>query len=409
MNLHRLFRHAFVFSLAVISSFSASAAAQSPESTRLTHSVAAVTQSTPQSTPRDISDLLQPIIAKHDIPGMAAAIVRGETLAAIGAAGVRAVGHHEKVTTNDLWHIGSCTKSMTATMIAALVEDGTLAWDTRLFDVFPRLEGAAHESWKSVTLAHLLTNRSGASGSVEPPLWATLFRSNETPAKQRLMLLDGFAAKPTLATPGTKNIYSNQGFAIAGAMAERATGSTWESLMRERLFHPLGMNSADFGPPGLPGVMSQPRGHDQSGKPIEPTHDADNPAAISPAGRVHCTIADWAKYVSLHLRASRDNPNRSVKLLRPETFERLHTVPKGADAAYGFGWAVPERAWAGGAVLTHNGSNTMWFSVTWIAPKKDFAVLVCCNKGGASAEKACDEASSALIRHHLSTTANQDE
>jgi hypothetical protein len=57
-------------------------------------------------------------------------------------------------------------------------------------------------------------------------------------------------------------------------------------------------------------------------------------------------------------------------------------------------------AGATGNVLTHSGSNTMWFCVTWIAPERDFAVLVMCNQGERG-DKACDEAASAMIQDEL--------
>ena len=62
------------------------------------------------------------------------------------------------------------------------------------------------------------------------------------------------------------------------------------------------------------------------------------------------------------------------------------------------GWVVVDRDWAGGAALTHAGSNTMWFAVTWVAPQRDFAVLVACNQGGDVAAQACDDAAWALIQ-----------
>ena len=67
------------------------------------------------------------------------------------------------------------------------------------------------------------------------------------------------------------------------------------------------------------------------------------------------------------------------------------------------GWSIAERDWAGSKkrVLTHNGSNNLWFCVTWIAPELDFAVLVCCNQGGPKADKACDEVAWALIQDEL--------
>ncbi len=83
-------------------------------------------------------------------------------------------------------------------------------------------------------------------------------------------------------------------------------------------------------------------------------------------------------------------------MLQPATFDKLHT-PSANEPRYALGWRVVERRWGGGDVLTHTGGNTMWFAVTWLAPKRGFAVLVACNQGGDEAEKACDEAASALI------------
>jgi CubicO group peptidase (beta-lactamase class C family) len=221
--------------------------------------------------------------------------------------------------------------------------------------------------------------------------------------EQRRALVEGVLKNPPAAPPGTRFIYSNAGVSIAGAMAEKVTGIPWEELMQKRLFEPLGMASAGFGAPGKRGSLDEPRGHRESGQPIEPGRDADNPAAIGPAATVRCTIDDWGKYVALHLQAARENAH----LLTAETFTKLHTPARltGSRTEYAMGWGTPKRGWARGdgpkatgRVLTHNGSNTLWFCVTWIAPEKDFAVLIACNQGGKEAETACDEAAQALIK-----------
>src|SRR5947209_5537965 len=78
---------------------------------------------------------------------------------------------------------------------------------------------------------------------------------------QRYSLLRGLVTRPIAAPRGSKFIYSNEGYAIAGAMIERVTGRAWEDLMRERIFEPLGMKSAGFGTPASPGEVDQPWGH----------------------------------------------------------------------------------------------------------------------------------------------------
>src|SRR5688572_5245588 len=109
---------------------------------------------------RDVSALIGPIIEKHEVPGMAVAIVIGGEMVAHGCAGIRKNGEVEKIAIADLFHLGSCTKSMTATMIATLVEEGKLKWETTVGEVFADVP--MHEQWKSVRLEQLLTNSSGA-------------------------------------------------------------------------------------------------------------------------------------------------------------------------------------------------------------------------------------------------------
>src|SRR4051812_30681891 len=94
--------------------------------------------------PRDLSPTLEPIIVQHDVPGMVAALIDGDHILAIGATGVRRRGDATKVTVNDRFHIGSCTKAMTATLCAMLVEEGKLSWDRTLAEAFPELKNKMH-------------------------------------------------------------------------------------------------------------------------------------------------------------------------------------------------------------------------------------------------------------------------
>jgi len=367
---------------------SARTAAQAPESAP-----------TRPAAPEGLGPLLEPIRAKHGLPALGGAIVRGDRLVAIGAVGVRAQGSKAPVTTKDLWHLGSCTKSMTATAIARLVDRGVLSWKSTLAEAFPEPRPKVAAGWEAATLEHLLTHRSGAPSDLRPGgLWARLWKREGTPTEQRRQLVEGVLAKPPLTPPGTKHLYANAGFAIAGAMAEKALGKPWEEIVRAELFEPLGMSRAGFGPPGKAGEMDQPRGHAPSPEgpvPVEPGPGADNPPAVAPAGTVHAPLEDWAKYASLHLAGARGKSD----FLKPETWKTLHTPPPGET--YACGWVVRDRDWAGGRTLWHNGSNTMWYAEMWIAPEKDFASLVATNVGGDGSREAAAEAGRALREHGL--------
>jgi CubicO group peptidase (beta-lactamase class C family) len=381
---------------------------------------------------RDISSLLSPIIREHKVPAMAVAIVQGWKTTHLGVAGVRKSGEKDKVTVEDKWHLGSDTKAMTATLCGVLVEENKLRWNQTLAETFPDLAPHPEKmnpAWKPVTLEQLLTNRAGAPANLDRDgLWQSLWNFKGTPTESRRALLEGVLKHPPEHEPGSKFLYSNAGFAIAGHMAEKVTGTSWEELMTRKVFDPLQMFSAGFGPPGTkagkpvkrddidapPGGykpesgITQPRGHRSNGSPVEPGPNADNPVAIGPAGIVHCTIGDWAKFIALHLRGDPSIAGGGdYKLLRADTMKKLHT--EGADTdgkpdgTYAMGWGITTRAWAGapgspGRVLTHAGSNTMWYCVTWIAPEKDLAILITCNQGGDAAVKACDQAAQMLIR-----------
>ncbi len=263
----------------------------------------------------------------------------------------------------DLVHLGSCTKAMTATMIGTLVDEGKLTWGSTFLELFPNAAKELHRDFQTVTLAQLLTHRAGLPAHAP---WGNL--SGTTTTQKRRDLLYRLLKEAPENRPGSTYLYSNVGYALAGLMAEQVTGQSWEELMRRRLFEPLGMTSAGFGSPGHAGRVNQPWGHHASDDEVRPTL-RDNVPALGPAGTVHCTVPDWAKFAALHLRAARG----TARLLKSSSFRALHNPPPGSD--YAGGWKVVERSWANGLALCHSGSNTNWFAVVWIAPCAQFRGL----------------------------------
>jgi CubicO group peptidase (beta-lactamase class C family) len=236
----------------------------------------------------------------------------------------------------------------------------------------------------------LLTHRGGVPGNPPSDGWKRAWEQRGTPTEQRYEFMRAVLDEPPEAAPGTRYIYSNQGYAIAGAMLEKVTGIAWEQLITDRLFKPLHMDSAGFGPPGAKGKVDQPWGHTRKLLMTIPLQE-DNPPAIAPAGRVHCSLSDLATYAIFHMQGERDGG-----LLKRETFRRLHNPPDGGD--YACGWVCLKRPWAAGTALMHNGSNTMWYLVMWLAPAKDFAVVVATNTGASDTFKGCDEVAAEMIR-----------
>jgi CubicO group peptidase (beta-lactamase class C family) len=346
-----------------------------------------------RSTPADSAQSLEVIRKKHDLPALAVVVVKEGRICDRAAVGVRKAGVSTRVATNDVFHIGSCTKSMTATLTAMLIEEDKLRWDTTIAEVFPELKGAMDKQYEAVTVEQLLTHRGGVPGAPPAAAWKRAWEQKGTPAQQRREFIEAVLRQPPEAAPGTKMIYSNQGYAIVGAMLEKRTGTPWETLITERLFKPLHMDSAGFGPPGTTGALDQPWGHTRRLLVTLPLQE-DNPPAIAPGGRVHCSLDDLARFTIFHLQRGQTN-----SLLKAKTLDRLHTPPHGGD--YACGWVVVKRNWASGNALMHNGSNTMWYVVMWLAPERNFSVVVGTNIAGSDAEQGCDEVAAAMIQQWL--------
>src|SRR5262249_49129670 len=144
------------------------------------------------------------------------------------------------------------------------------------------------------------------------------------PTDQREAFAADVLARPPAAEPGEMS-YSNAGFTVAAAMAERVTGERWEDLVRSRIFEPLGMTSAGFGWPGAGGPApgpsatgpdgseacpaprppAVPYGHwevDGAYRPQPPNGAYQLGPLIGPAGDLHMNVADLARFARVHLR-----------------------------------------------------------------------------------------------------------
>ena len=328
-----------------------------------------------------IRDLLTETITDEEIPGIIAAIVDENGIRRIEAAGVRKLGSTTKLTVDDLIHLGSCTKAMTSTLLGTLVERGELTWQTTLIEVFPELKDIVHADYHPITLHQLVTHRAGVPTNAKN-WW--LFQDLEIKERRVAMIKDNLT-EPSLLAQGDYS-YSNLGYMIAGSMAEKVTGSSWERLMKDRLFDPLAMTTAGFGVPGTMGQTNQPWGHLKSGGTWQPIQ-ADNAEALGPAGTVHCTFEDWAKYISLQYLK-----NEPVVLDRKQIDFLMDPIGE-----YASGWGVFERKWANGTVLTHSGSNTMWLVTAWVAPEINRAFIVGMNSFDADSYSISDKIIGKLI------------
>jgi CubicO group peptidase (beta-lactamase class C family) len=329
----------------------------------------------------------------HHLPAVAALLQVDGKVAAQSAVGVRALGHPEAVSVNDEWHIGSDTKAFTATMIARLVERGVMKFEDTLAVCFPEAAPKMNAAYRNVTVAQLLSHMAGLPPMTDDkdlPVYLGVIKGITDVKAQRAALAKFYLSQPPALTPGTEFTYSNLGFILAGAAAERRTGKSWEDLVKAEVFTPLGIAHAGFGVPGTSAVIDQPRGHDmKDGKlvAIDPKAEAsDNPPSLGPAGTIHISLHDWMLFAQDQL----DGALGHGKLLKPETYRRLHT-PISSNGVYALGWGSKLGPNGVPLVLTHSGSNGYWLADVRVWPKHNIVLLVVTNAGNDEAEKAVKE------------------
>jgi CubicO group peptidase (beta-lactamase class C family) len=342
-----------------------------------------------------LADLLSQTCDQRGIPAMAAALIEGNQIVESAAAGVRAKGGGDAVEIDDRFHVGSVTKSMTATLVADLIEDGLMDWDTTVGELLPDLEML--EAYRTVTVSQLLRHRGGVQA------YTILSDEDEkrlsalpgTPTERRAGFVAEALAQDPVGPAGTFMSYSNAGFALLGLMAETAAGSAWEELMRQRVFGPLEMVTADFGWPATPQRPAQPRGH--FGTPpdlrVQSLDEFSLGDYLAPAGDVSCSIEDLARFAMLHLQGLQGIDG----LLSAATIRRLHDPgPHDDPNRYGGGWMISE-APSGELCHWHGGSAGTFYSMVWLLPESNRAGVVLMNSGAPSNDSLAREVLSSVL------------
>ena len=242
----------------------------------------------------DLQTLVKSAMAGSKVPAVGAVLMRDGTVSALAVQGVRRIDGNATVKPDDVWLIGSTGKVMTVAMVARLVERGLLSWDTPLEALLPDLAVHMNPPYRKVTLLQLLSHRSGLPRDIANLAASEKYFTDTraASAQREKFVINALRDKPIAAT-GSTFAYSNSAFLVAAMIAERATGQSYEALMQREVFAPLGMQTVGFGNTG----EGQNRGH-QHGKPMTQMVKFDDgaPAMYAPAGFLHMSLGDWARF-----------------------------------------------------------------------------------------------------------------
>ena len=326
----------------------------------------------PEFSPALTAERLKEVRAQAGSPALGAGLVQGSQPPRLWVDGERAAGSGIAVTEDDLWHFGSITKSMTATLIARLIDAGDLQWDDTVGDMLGAVAPKMNAAYRPVTFRHLLSHRSGLPRDISE--FYAFSQDTADPREERRTFARLALAMSPNGPMGATSTYSNNGYVVAGAMLEARFGESWESLIRTRLFEPLKLQTAGFGAPGREGAIDQPLGHSDNLPSGARPHAvgsrvADVPVAMGPAGRVHMSLRDMLRYLTAHRDRS--------EFLKPQTWTTLHTPPFGGQFA--MGWMVRTDG-----ALWHSGSNNKWYAEALVDAARGVAAVAACNDGNTS-------------------------
>ncbi|MEP7000049.1 MAG: serine hydrolase [bacterium] len=315
------------------------------------------------------------------IPGLAVAIVRNDSVLYTKGYGTLGVANHAPVNDKTMFEIGSSSKSFTATTIAMLVSDGKMRWDALLTDYLPDFRMYDPVANASVTIRDALSHRSGIARGEFVWVGAGISRAE---VLHRVRFL-----KPE--TPFRSQwSYQNMMFLAAGEAAGKAAGTSWDELVRQRIFLPLGMTSSATTYKDYTNTNSSiAHGLDHDTTFIRPRFDAED---IAPAGSIVSNAVDMAQYLRFQLNDGVVNGKRlvsSAALRETHTPQMIIASGSGVsgDSAtthfntYGFGWIIQD--YRGQLVWQHGGNTTGMTTAMGVMPEKKFGVVVLSNMGQA--------------------------
>jgi CubicO group peptidase (beta-lactamase class C family) len=340
--------------------------------------------------PRELRDLdrwIAEAMRDWQVPGLAVAVVHGDSTVFARGYGVRALGRDEPVTTRTLFANASTTKAFTSLAVGLMVDEGKLAWDDRVADRLPELLLRDPYPSRELTIRDLLSHRVGFG---DPSfLWYGV-DLDERELFRRVRFVE------PASSFRSRYAYNNVTYAAAGVIAGRAHGAGWDALVRERILFPLGMTATVTQGRDLPADVDLALPHDRvrdSLRVIPGVGMLVDP--IAPAGAMYSNVEDMARWLRYLLR---DGDSTLVaaailaELFRPQTLIPVSSFYPTAQrtrprfTAYGMGWFLQD--YRGEFVAFHTGSIDGYVAIVGLLPDRDVGVVVFANRDHAELRHA---------------------
>ena len=350
---------------------------------------AQIAQTAKTGAPTDLDAYVARVLKEFEVPGLAVAIVKDGKVVLAKGYGVRKLGEPAPVDENTLFGIASNTKAFTSAALAMLVDEGKITWDDPVVKHLPGFQLYDPYVTREMTIRDLLTHRSGLGlGAGDLLWWPPSDYSREE-------IIRRFRCVKPESSFRSRYAYDNVLYMIAGQVVAAVTGKSWDDVIRERIFNPLGMATSNTTVAGLLSSKDAATPHAKFDGRLQ----AVAPMAlenVGPAGAINSSVAEMAKWLIVQLNRGRVgeaprlfSERRSREMWSAQTITPLGDPPPHLAAlranfsAYGLGWGLTE--YRSFKTVSHTGGLLGFVSKVTLVPDLNLGVVVLTNQqsGGA--------------------------
>lgn len=329
---------------------------------------------------RGLDAYIQQAMRDWDVPGLAVAIVRNDSVVYARGFGVREIGKPERVDENTVFAVASNTKAVTATALGLLVSEGKIAWSDHASKYLPYFQLSDPWATRELTVRDMLGHHAGYATWQGDLLWYGSDRSTRD-------VLAAYRNLPPVSSFRSEYGYNNIMFTAAGEIIPTVTGTSWADFVHARILQPLGMTRTFTSVGQLRGVdnVAQPHTRIDGHIVTVPYRVLDNgPGAAALNSSVH----DWAQWLRMQLAYGSYGGRRIVdsavvaqervpQTLLPMSATTRRLFPSTHFSAYGMGWFL--RDYSGKLVAYHSGGMDGMLSYTGLVPEANFGVAIFSN------------------------------
>jgi CubicO group peptidase (beta-lactamase class C family) len=320
-----------------------------------------------------LTSLIPPAMQHLHVPGVAIGILISDQQFNAGF-GVTNLENPLPVTAETLFQIGSITKTVTATAMMRLVEQGLVDLDVPVRSYLPNLRLAESSVAERVTLRHVFTHTAG---------WMGDYFDDAGLGDDALdIVVKRMDRLPQITPLGEIWSYNNAGYYLAGRVIEVVTGKTYEDAARELVLEPLGMSTSFFfAQDAITYRVAAGHGAVYPGDEREPL--VLRPwwlaRVANPLGGLAAPVSDMLRYARFHLGGGRAEGQSGVQLLKPESLLAMQTptVPAANGEFMGISWFL--RDVDDLRIVRHGGGTNGQTSTFQMIPARRFAIVILTN------------------------------